>query len=264
MEAGAYRFEAERIRDRLVEELRKLAEKQGFTRVVIGISGGKDSSVTAALCVRALGKENVYGVMLPDGVQKDLGDSVRVCEALGIPRRTINIGPMHQALRQGTDQLGDGAGEGEFPIPRSRESDINVGPRLRMTTLRYVAQALGARLAGTGNLSEATVGYCTKDGDTSCDFAVLGALTSVEVVQVGLTMKELPADLVEKTPTDGLSGCSDEEKLGLKYADIHRYIRQGTCGDPAADGQIRRKEQANMHKRRMPVVLNPFAGGENP
>jgi len=127
-----------------------------------------------------------------------------------------------------------------------------------MTVLRYIGQSLGARLAGTGNLSEATVGYCTKDGDTSCDFSVLGALTSVEVVQVGLALEELPRDLVEKTPTDGLSGVSDEVKLGLRYADIHRYIRLGTCGDAETDERIRKKERANLHKRRMPVVIDPF------
>ena len=160
-----YTFHAEQARDNLVNEIRKLAEAQGFSRVVIGISGGKDSSVTAALCVRALGAENVYGVMLPDGEQKDISDSRRVCEALGIHARTVNIGKIHAALREATDQLGPAAGEGEFSVPPHRESDINVGPRLRMTVLRYIAQALGARLAGTGNLSEATVGYCTKDGD---------------------------------------------------------------------------------------------------
>ena len=148
--------------------------------------------------------------------------------------------------------------DGEFTVPCSRASDINVGPRLRMTVLRYIAQALDARLAGTGNLSEATTGYCTKDGDTSCDFAVLGKLTSVEVVQVGLTMPELPAELVQKTPSDGLSGKSDEENMGLKYADIHRYLREGSCGDPQTDEKIRKREAANMHKRRMPLTLNPF------
>lgn len=127
-----------------------------------------------------------------------------------------------------------------------------------MTVLRYIAQSLGARLVGTGNLSEATVGYCTKDGDTSCDFALLGALTSVEVVRVGLAMPELPRELVEKTPTDGLSGKSDEERLGLRYADIHRYIREGSCGDAEIDERIRAKERANLHKRRMPVILDPF------
>lgn len=257
-----YQFDAVKARDGLIAALRALAGAQGFNRVVLGISGGKDSTVCAALCTRALGAENVFGVMLPDGVQKDIADSVRVCAALGINRRTINIGPMHDALKAATDQLAPTAGEGEFAIPYSRESDINVGPRLRMTTLRYIAQALGARLVGTGNLSEATVGYCTKDGDTSCDFSLLGAVTSVEVVQMGLTMPELPRDLVEKTPADGLSGSSDEERMGLRYADIHRYIRMGTCGDADIDARIRAREQGNMHKRRMPVVLQPFPAEE--
>ena len=258
-----YTFNPSKARDNLVNEIRKLAEARGFTRVVLGISGGKDSSVTAALCARALGAENVYGVMLPDGEQKDISDSRRVCEALGIHARTVNIGKIHTALREATDQLGPVAGEGEFSVPPHRESDINVGPRLRMTVLRYIAQAIGAHLAGTGNLSEATVGYCTKDGDTSCDFATLLGLTSVEVVEVGLTMPELPRDLVEKTPTDGLSGHSDEERLGIRYADIHLWIREGTCGDPETDEKIRKKEQANLHKRRMPVILDPFGKGED-
>ena len=139
-----------------------------------------------------------------------------------------------------------------------KESDINVGPRLRMTTLRYIAQALNARLVGTGNLSESTVGYCTKDGDTSCDFALLLGLTSVEVVQVGLTMPELPRHLVVKTPTDGLSGMSDEEKMGILYKDIHAYIRFGTCGDAETDAKIRAKEAGSAHKRNKPVVIDPF------
>ncbi len=251
-------FDAVRARDGLIRALTELAAKQGFTRVIVGISGGKDSTVTAALSARALGRENVFGVLMPDGEQKDIADSLRVCRALGIPHRTINIGEMHKALRAATDQAGESHGEDEFGIPYSRESDINVGPRLRMTVLRYAAQALNARLAGTGNLSEATVGYCTKDGDTSCDFSMLGSPTSVEVVAVGLTMPELPRDLVEKTPTDGLSGKSDEERLGLSYTDIHQYIREGTCGNPETDEKIRRKEASSMHKRRMPVILNPF------
>ena len=299
-----YQFDAVKVRDRLVAMIQELAKEQGFSRVVLGISGGKDSSVSAALCARALGKNQVYGVMLPDGIQKDLSDSIRVCEALGIPHRIINIGEMHKALKAATDQFADpsvealpaaGCGvsdsffrgrqqaagkipeeipaellhtekdtafEQSFSIPYSKESDINVGPRLRMTTLRYIAQALGARLAGTGNLSEATVGYCTKDGDTSCDFALLGAVTSVEVVQIGLTMEELPRDLVQKTPTDGLSGMSDEDKMGLSYQDIHAYIRTGSCGNPQTDEQIRRREAANLHKRRMPVILDPWKSVE--
>ena len=260
----AYSFDPVQARDNLIKELKKLAREQGFDKVALGISGGKDSTVTAALCARALGPENVYGVMMPDGTQADIEDSIRVCDALGIQKRTVNIGQMHAALRAVTDQETDTAAPGEFSIPYSRESDINVGPRLRMTALRYIAQAIGARVAGTGNLSEATVGYCTKDGDTSCDFSMLGAVTSVEVVEIGLTLPELPRELVQKTPTDGLSGVSDEEKLGLRYVDIHAYIRQGTCGNPETDEKIARKERANLHKRRMPPILNPFGEETRP
>ncbi len=254
-----YRFDPEKARDSLVAEIWRIAGEQHFTKVILGISGGKDSTITAALCVRALGKENVFGVMIPDGEQKDISDSRRVCETLGIPRRIVNIGPMHQALLAEMEEQADPKG---FPVSFHWQSNTNVGPRLRMTVLRYIGQAIGARLAGTGNLSETVVGYCTKDGDTSCDFSVLGALTSIEVVQMGLTMAELPRDLVEKTPADGLSGMSDEENLGVTYRDIHLYIRQGTCGNPETDEKIRRKEAANMHKRRMPTVLDPFGGEE--
>ncbi len=255
---NATSFNAEQIRDSLVAAIRRTAREQGFERVILGISGGKDSTVAAALCARALGPNNVYGVMLPDGEQKDISDSRRVCEALGIRQRTVNIGAMHEALRAVTDQITSTASAGEFAVPFHRESDLNVGPRLRMTTLRYMAQALNARLVGTGNLSEITVGYCTKDGDTSSDFSLLGDLTSVEVVQVGLTMEEIPEDLVVKTPTDGLSGKSDEERLGVTYQQIHDYIRLGTSGSEEVDEKIRRKERAGMHKRSRPMVLDPF------
>ncbi|MBQ9032201.1 MAG: NAD(+) synthase [Parasporobacterium sp.] len=248
-------FDAVKARDTLVERIRELALRQGFKKVVIGISGGKDSTVSAALCARALGKENVYGVLLPDGEQKDIADSREVCRCLGIRYKVVNIGQMHASL---TKEASREDSDGQFNVPFHKESDVNVGPRLRMTTLRYIAQAIGARLVGTGNLSEATVGYCTKDGDTSCDFALLGSLTSLEVVAVGLTMEELPKELVQKTPTDGLSGMSDEEKMGLSYQDIHKYIRLGSCGDPAIDEKIRAREQANMHKRHMPLLLSAF------
>ena len=248
-----YTFDAVAARDKLIEGLRDLGKEEGFNKVVLGVSGGKDSTVCAALCARAFGKENVYGIMLPDGVQKDLSDSMEVCRSTGINWRVVNIGKMHEALLEAVD-----AGEGMFQAAYSKPSDINVGPRLRMTTLRYFAQALGARLCGTGNLSEATVGYCTKDGDTSCDFALLGSLTSIEVVEVGCTMEELPLELVRKTPSDGLSGVPDEVKLGITYQAIHDFIRKGTSGDPQTDEKIRQKEQANMFKRRMPKIISAF------
>ena len=170
----------------------------------------------------------------------------------------MNINEVHNALLKAVDAASNGEID-DFPVAFSEESNVNVGPRLRMTTLRYVGQAIGAFLCGTGNLSEATVGYCTKDGDTSCDFNPLGTLTSVEVVQMGLTMDELPRELVEKTPDDGLSGVPDEVKLGLTYRQIHDYLRHGTCGDSEVDEKIARREKNNMHKRRMPPILDAWS-----
>ena len=252
-----YRFDPEQARERLVRKIREFVNGVGCQRVALGISGGKDSSVASALCARALGPENVYGIMMPDGVQKDISDSMRVCESTGIRHRIVNINEMHTALLKAVDAGSNGEIE-DFPVPFSEESNVNVGPRLRMTSLRYVAQAIGALVCGTGNLSEATVGYCTKDGDTSCDFNPLGTLTSVEVVQVGLTMEELPRELVQKTPDDGLSGVPDEVKMGIRYQQIHDYLRHGGCGDPEMDEKIARRERGNMHKRRMPTVLNAW------
>ena len=250
-----YYFNPVETRDNLVAAIHRTVNALGSNKVVVGISGGKDSTVTAALCVRALGKENVYGVMLPDKVQLDLSDSLRVCRALEIPHTKINIGPAHIEMLRAIDLANDREENNHFGVLFSPESDINIGPRLRMTVLRYITQALGARLAGTGNLSEITVGYCTKDGDTSCDFSVLGGLTSIEVVQVGLTMPEIPRDLVIKTPTDGLSGLSDEEKLGISYEDIHHYIRKDQEIPEEVANKIATMEKKNFHKRFPPLVI---------
>ena len=250
-----YDFDPAEARDVLVSGIQRIARQGSFSKAVVGISGGKDSAVTAALCARALGKENVYGVLLPDGNQGDIKDSYAVCQALGIPHITVNIGKIHASLCGALHHANQFAAH-DMDVPASQEANINVAPRLRMTVLRYITQALGARLAGTGNLSEMTVGYCTKDGDTSCDFSVLGDLTSVEVVQVGLTMPEIPRGLVLKTPSDGLSGVSDEEKLGVSYEDIHKYIR-GLEGVPQeAAEKIQEKQKKNAHKRQLPPLLH--------
>ena len=254
-------FEAEAARDRLIGMIRRFLEKAGIKRVVLGVSGGKDSSVAAALCARAIGPENVWGIMLPDRIQSDLADSKRICANLGIHARTVNIGAVHKAL---TEAVREGAGEDLYPdseaLPTLFEANVNVPPRIRMTVLRNIAQALGAFLCGTGNLSESTVGYCTKDGDTSCDFNPLGRLTSLEVVAVGLTMEELPPELIRKAPSDGLSGKTDEERLGVTYRQIHDWIRSGSCGNETDDAVIEKKWRASAHKRRLPSVLDPFTG----
>lgn len=244
-----YDFDPVEARDMLVAGIHKIARQGNFSKVVVGISGGKDSTITAALCARALGKENVIGVLLPDGKQEDIEDSYWACDALNIKCLKVDIGATHQALLDGVLTPAN-----MRVVDYSKEADINVAPRLRMTVLRYITQALGARLAGTGNLSEITVGYCTKDGDTSCDFSVLGGLTSVEVVQVGLAMPEIPRELVLKTPSDGLSGMSDEEKLGVSYEDIHKYIRGLEGVSQEATKKIQELQRRNLHKQYPPEL----------
>lgn len=264
-----YTFDAVKARDNLVAAIQNLAKEQNFSRVVIGISGGKDSTVAAALCARALGPDNVFGILMPDRQQRedDFQDSLRVCESLHIPYRTVNISLIHKDL---LSAVSVGAGgpfssdlffdllDRESKLYYNKTADINVGPRLRMTVLRYITQSIGGRLVGTGNLSESTVGYCTKDGDTSCDFSLLGKLTSKEVVEIGLTMEELPRDLVLKTPSDGLCGISDEEKLGVSYEAIHNYIRNPIDVNHPVNQKIAQLEAASRHKRAMPLVLDPF------
>ena len=242
-----YHFDAEKTRDALVAALRDIREKQGFEKAILGVSGGKDSTVAAALLCRAYGPENVFGIMLPDGEQKDISDSQLVFSSLGMTPHTINFHQVHKAMMEAID-------EGTH-LPYHKEADINVSPRIRMTILRYVAQSLNGRLVGTGNKSEGYVGYCTKDGDTSCDFNLLGSLTSVEVVEVGLTMPELPTTLVKKAPSDGLSGKTDEERLGVTYQQIHDVIRHGSSGDETADERIARLHASSAHKRSKPPIV---------
>ena len=238
-------FDAVSVRDGIVRGIRRVVHDSGFGKVVVGISGGKDSSVTAALCVRALGAGNVTGVLMPDGEQADIADSREVTDALGIRHMTVNIGEIHDALLRAipSGMLAGADGDG------MSEADINVIPRLRMTVLRYVCQSTGALLMGTGNLSEMVVGYFTKDGDSSCDVAVLANLTSIEVVEVGKTLEEIPRRLVEKTPVDGLSGKTDEEKLGVSYVDIHNWIRMGTSGSSDVDATLVALRSRTRHKR---------------
>lgn len=246
-------FKPEEARDAIVKEIKHLSEEQGWSKAVIGISGGKDSTVCAALLARALGKENVYGVMLPDGEQIDLDDGYAVVKALGINYKVCNISDVHKSLKACINAKND---TNAFDVELTKESDINVLPRIRMTILRGISQSLHGRLCGTGNLSESFVGYCTKDGDTSCDFNPIGFLTSIEVVEMGLTMEEIPQYLVKKTPSDGLSGISDEEKLGVSYIDIHNYIRNnGDIKNGEAARKIAELHMKSEHKRRMPYKI---------
>ena len=217
-------FNAEETRDSLVQWIKDWFEKNGPTsKAVIGISGGKDSTVVAALCARALGTDRVLGVLMPNGRQKDIEDSIRVCTALGIPHITVNIQNAYNAISSEVDvNLVEGL---NWKSGLSEQTLINLAPRLRMTTLYAVSQTVGGRVVNTSNLSEFLTGYFTRWGDECGDMKPLVNLTKNEVVAIGLTMSEIPRELVEKAPSDGLTGKSDEDKIGFSYDALDSIIR---------------------------------------
>ncbi len=236
-------FNAKIVKDQVVEWIRQWFEVNGpGCNAVLGVSGGKDSSIVAALCVEALGKDRVIGVTMPNGVQKDISDSMRLIEHLGIRYCNVNIGDTYETLMAAVkEQLGT------LDTEVSNQTIINMPPRLRMTTLYAVSQSLNGRVANTCNLSEDWVGYSTRYGDAAGDFAPLGGLTVGEVIAIGLELG-LPVDLVKKTPSDGLCGKTDEDNLGFTYAVLDRYIRTGICEDPKVKALIDDKHVKNLFK----------------
>ena len=236
-------FNAKEVKDLAVQWIRDWFEENGpGCNAVLGISGGKDSSVVAALCVEALGKDRVIGVTMPNGVQPDINDSFRLIQHLGIRSYNVNIGAAYEALMaEVKEQLGAQGTE------VSSQTVINMPPRLRMTALYAVSQSQNGRVANTCNLSEDWVGYSTRYGDAAGDFAPLGGLTVQEVIAVGLELG-LPRDLVVKTPSDGLCGKTDEDNLGFTYAALDQYIRTGVCDDPATKALIDDKHRKNLFK----------------
>lgn len=207
------------LREEAVSFVKDYFEKNGNkdTKVVIGISGGKDSSVVAALCCEALGKDRVIGVMMPNGVQKDISDSQKLCKFLGIKNYTINIEDAYKGLSSSvTNALGISETNAQF--------NTNTPSRLRMSVLYSVAALLGnARVSCNGNLSERITGFYTLWGDGAGDFAPLAYLFVSEVIQLGLELG-LPEELVRKAPSDGMCGMTDEEKLGFTYADLQAVV----------------------------------------
>lgn len=214
--------------------INKWFERTNGKKAIIGISGGKDSSVVAALCVAALGKENVIGVMMPNGVQSDISDSRKVIEHLGIKGVEINI---QYAVQNLANQISNEC--------LSSQASINMPARVRMVTLYGVAQNIGGRVANTCNLSEDIVGYATLYGDSAGDFSPLRLLTTEEVVEIGDDLG-LPYELTHKTPSDGLCGKSDEDNLGFTYHEINELIRKNIHGPHYEE--IMSKYRANVFK----------------
>ena len=205
---------------------------------MIGISGGKDSSVTAALCVAALGRDRVIGVLMPNGDQYDIDVSEALVKHLGIRSFVVNIKDAYNGVVNAAKAAG---------VELSEQSYINLAPRLRMSTLYAVSQSYNGRVINTCNLSEDWVGYSTRYGDSVGDVCPLGKLTVAEVKELGSYLG-LPDMFVHKVPSDGLCGKTDEDNLGFTYAVLDRYIRTGEIDDPETKALIDRKHKANLFK----------------
>lgn len=199
----------------IIEWIQKWFDKNGpGCNAIVGISGGKDSAIVAALCCAALGKDRVIGIKMPNGNQKDIEDANKVINYLGIRSYEVNIGNICNTI----------IAEVENNLPKASEQTvINVPPRVRMAILYAFAQSLNGRVANTCNASETFVGYETLYGDAAGDFAPLKNLTYVEVVGLGSALG-LPEDIVYKTPADGLTDKSDEENLGVSYYEIDAIV----------------------------------------
>lgn len=243
-----YSFDAKQITADLTLWIRHWFEENGRgCKAVLGISGGKDSTVAAALCVAALGKERVVGVMMPNGIQADIDDSRRICAFLGIKTYEINIATSYEALL--TEMKARG-------VELSEQTLINLAPRLRMSTVYAVSQSENGRVVNTCNLSEDWVGYSTRYGDSVGDFSPLSHLTVQEVKAIGKELG-LPHELVEKTPSDGLVGKSDEDNLGFSYAELDRYIRTGEIDNLEHKKLIDTKHRQNLFKLQLMPSFDP-------
>lgn len=242
-----YTFDVNKTIEQACAWITDFFEKNGKgCNAVLGISGGKDSSVAAALCVKALGKERVIGVLMPNGEQSDIGCAHKLVQHLGIKNYTVNI-------KQAFDGIVNAIPK---ELELSTQARVNLPPRLRMSTVYAVSQCCNGRVVNTCNLSEDWVGYSTRYGDSVGDFSPLSHLTVTEVKAIGKQLG-LPLDLVEKVPSDGLSGKTDEDNLGFTYAVLDKYIRTGVCEDEKVKALIDRKHKMNLFKLQLMPSFDP-------
>jgi len=238
-------FDAQKVKDGCVQWIRDFFEENGKgCNAVVGISGGKDSSIVAALCVEALGKDRVIGVLMPNGEQHDIDMAKLLVKHLGIKHFIVNI-------KDAVDGL-----KGAIPFKLSQQSVTNLPPRIRMATLYAVSQSNNGRVANTCNLSEDWVGYSTRYGDAAGDFSPCSHITVQEMKQIGRLLG-LPAVLVDKVPIDGLCGKTDEDNLGFTYAVLDRYIRTGEIDDLEIKEKIDRMHRNNLFKLQMMPSYEP-------
>ena len=231
-----YCFDAKAAAEACIKWIRDWFEINGKgCNAVLGISGGKDSSVVAALCAKALGAGRVIGVLMPQGEQFDIGYSHELCDTLGIKNLTVNVGKTVEALKEA---LG---------FEPTTQTVTNIPPRVRMTVVYAVAQSNNGRVANTCNLSEDWVGYSTRYGDAAGDFSPISHFTVQEVKAIGRYLG-LPEKFVEKPPLDGLCGKTDEDNLGFTYAVLDAYIREGIEPEPETKARIDRLHELNKFK----------------
>ena len=240
-------FDALKVKNQCVAWIRDFfAENGPDCNAVLGISGGKDSSVAAALCVEALGADRVVGVLMPCGEQADIDCSLKLVNHLGIRHYIVNIRDAVEGIKAAVPA----------DLPLSAQSITNLPPRIRMATVYAVSQSVNGRVCNTCNLSEDWVGYSNRYGDSVGDFSPLSRLTVAEVKEIGHLLG-LPYDLVEKVPIDGLCGKTDEDNLGFTYAVLDRYIRTGEIDDPAVKERIDRLHRINQFKLELMPVFEP-------
>ncbi len=238
-------FDAEKVKNDIVDWIRNWFKLNGEgCNAVLGISGGKDSSVCAALCVEALGKDRVIGVLMPNGEQFDIDVSKALIKHLGIKDFTLNIKDAYQSF---ISQIESQTGISDFTV-------FNLPPRLRMAAVYAVSQSVNGRVVNTCNLSEDWVGYSTRYGDGAGDFSPLSKLTVQEVKAIGRVLN-LPDMFVDKVPIDGLCGKTDEDNLGFTYELLDKYIRTGICEDEEIKKKIDSMHEKNLFKLRLMDVF---------
>lgn len=243
-------FNAKTVKDRLVLWIKDYFNGNPDGKAIIGISGGKDSTIAAALCVEALGADRVIGVMIPCGDQKDIKDSRQVCRLLGIHDMVINIGPAYQNLY---NHISNEYNDMDLPPIVT----TNAPARMRMTVLYMVAGLYpNSRVVNTCNRSEDYVGYSTKFGDAAGDFSPLGNLTVREVLEIGDELG-LPKHLVHKAPSDGMCGKTDEDNLGFTYNELDDFLLgTGQVSEETME-KIGRLHNATRHKYEPMPTYNP-------
>lgn len=243
-------FDAQKVSKQIVEWIQTYFAENATpdTKAVVGVSGGKDSSVVLAACVKALGSKRVLGVLMPQGTQADIGAAYEICKAFDVAFVEVNVGEPIAALYTALEAGG---------VVLNNVATFNTPARMRMAALYAVCGAVGGRVANTCNLSEDFVGYATKFGDGAGDFSPLSNLTVTEVKAVGHALG-VPKHLVEKLPIDGLCGLSDEDNLGFSYPVLDRYIREGICEDETIRAKIDTMHKNNLHKLR-PMPSFPYS-----